>query len=53
VIVIDGLSKNVHKGHLEEIFRHYGRIILVDLPTFAVCELFAPFSFRSGVGWFV
>jgi RNA-binding protein with serine-rich domain 1 len=38
VVVITGLTKNVQKGHLEEIFAPYGRIVAVDLPTFEVCE---------------
>ena len=37
VIVITGLTKNVQKGHLEEIFGVYGRIVAIDLPTFEVC----------------
>ncbi|WRT65949.1 uncharacterized protein IL334_002900 [Kwoniella shivajii] len=39
VIVVSGLSKNVMKGHLEEIFGEYGRITGIDLPTFKVSGL--------------
>ncbi|KAK1927891.1 hypothetical protein DB88DRAFT_479687 [Papiliotrema laurentii] len=39
VVVITGLTKNVQKGHLEEIFAPYGRIVAVDLPTFEVSGL--------------
>jgi RNA-binding protein with serine-rich domain 1 len=38
VVVVEGLSKNVHKGHLDEIFGVYGKILRIDLPIFAVCE---------------
>jgi RNA recognition motif-containing protein len=40
VIVVSGLTKNVMKGHLEEIFGEYGRVTGLDLPLFKVCELF-------------
>ena len=33
VIVISHLTRSVHKGHLEEIFGHYGKIIGIDLPV--------------------
>ncbi|OCF43208.1 hypothetical protein I317_02915 [Kwoniella heveanensis CBS 569] len=39
VIVVSGLSKNVLKGHLEEIFGEYGRITGLDLPLFKVSGL--------------
>ncbi|ORY28600.1 hypothetical protein BCR39DRAFT_451859, partial [Naematelia encephala] len=39
VIVISGLTKNVHKGHLEEIFGAYGRVVGLDLPIFKVSGL--------------
>lgn len=39
VVVVSGLTKNVHRGHLEEIFGEYGRITGLDLPLFKVCEL--------------
>jgi len=35
------LTKNVHRGHLEEIFGEYGRVTGCDLPVFKVCELTA------------
>lgn len=38
VIVITGLTKNVHKGHLQEIFGVYGKIVALDLPKFEVCQ---------------
>lgn len=38
VIVVSGLSKNVMKGHLDEIFSEYGRITGIDLPLFKVCK---------------
>lgn len=38
VIVIDGLTKNVHPGHLREIFGFYGKVTGLDLPVFKVCE---------------
>ena len=44
-MVVEGISKNVHKGHLDEIFGVYGKIIQIDLPIFAVCE----WSFRRRV----
>jgi hypothetical protein len=39
VVVISGLSKNVQRGHLEEIFGEYGRVTGLDLPLFKVCKL--------------
>ncbi|KAI9634457.1 uncharacterized protein MKK02DRAFT_37988 [Dioszegia hungarica] len=39
VIVVSGLTKNVHKGHLEEIFGEYGKITGLDLPLFKVSGL--------------
>ncbi|EJT45492.1 RNA binding protein [Trichosporon asahii var. asahii CBS 2479] len=39
VIVIDGLTKNVHPGHLREIFGFYGRVTGLDLPVFKVSGL--------------
>ncbi|WWD18181.1 hypothetical protein CI109_102630 [Kwoniella shandongensis] len=39
VIVVSGLSKNVQKGHLEEIFGEYGKITGLDLPLFKVSGL--------------
>lgn len=39
MIVVSGLSKNVQRGHLEEIFGEYGRVTGLDLPLFKVCEL--------------
>lgn len=48
VIVVSGLSKNVHTGHLEEIFGEYGKVTGLDLPVFKVCE------YDSGPhGWLV
>jgi len=41
VVVVGGLTKNVHRGHLEEIFGEYGRVTGCDLPVFKVCELTA------------
>ena len=38
VVVVSGLTKNVHRGHLEEIFGEYGKIVGLDLPLFKVCE---------------
>jgi RNA-binding protein with serine-rich domain 1 len=38
VIVVSGLTKNVQKGHLEEIFGEYGKVTGLDLPLFKVCE---------------
>ena len=38
VIVVSGLTKNVHKGHLDEIFGVYGRVTGLDLPLFKVCK---------------
>ena len=38
VVVVSGLTKNVHRGHLEEIFGVYGRVTGLDLPLFRVCE---------------
>jgi hypothetical protein len=38
VIVVSGLTKNVHRGHLEEIFGEYGKVVGLDLPLFKVCE---------------
>ncbi|KAL1405173.1 hypothetical protein Q8F55_008798 [Vanrija albida] len=39
VIVVSGLSKNVHNGHLEEIFGEYGKVTGLDLPVFKVSGL--------------
>ena len=39
VIVVGGLTKNVSRGHLEEIFGEYGKVTGCDLPVFKVCEL--------------
>ena len=38
VVVVGGLTKNVHRGHLEEIFTEYGRVTGCDLPVFKVCK---------------
>ena len=38
VIVIGGITKNVSRGHLEEIFGEYGRVTGCDLPVFKVCK---------------
>lgn len=38
VVVVGGLTKNVQRGHLEEIFGEYGRVTGCDLPVFKVCE---------------
>lgn len=38
VIVVEGLSKNVMRAHLEEIFGEYGKVTGLDLPLFKVCE---------------
>ncbi|KAJ9125833.1 hypothetical protein QFC24_002617 [Naganishia onofrii] len=35
VVIVSGLTKNVRREHLEEIFGKYGRITGVDLPIFA------------------
>ena len=37
VIVVSGLTKNVQRAHLEEIFGEYGRVTGLDLPLFKVC----------------
>jgi RNA-binding protein with serine-rich domain 1 len=42
VIVISGLTKNVTRGHLEEIFGVYGRVTGADVPVFKIC-MFTPF----------
>ncbi|GFZ43354.1 hypothetical protein JCM24511_01074 [Saitozyma sp. JCM 24511] len=39
VIVVSGLTKNVQKGHLEEIFGEYGKVTGLDLPLFKVSGL--------------
>lgn len=39
VIVISGLTKNVTRGHLEEVFGVYGGVGGVDVPLFKVCTL--------------
>jgi RNA-binding protein with serine-rich domain 1 len=39
VVVVHNLSRNVHKGHLEEIFGHYGKVTGVDLPVARGCTL--------------
>ncbi|KAK4686927.1 RNA-binding protein with serine-rich domain 1, partial [Tremellales sp. Uapishka_1] len=39
VIVVSGLSKNVMKGHLDEIFGEYGQVTGVDLPLFKISGL--------------
>ena len=46
VVVVSGLTKNVHRGHLEEIFGVYGRVTGVDLPLFRVCKSITYFSPR-------
>ena len=38
VVVVSGLTKNVHQGHLREIFGVYGKIVGLDLPLFKVCK---------------
>jgi RNA-binding protein with serine-rich domain 1 len=38
VIVVSGLTRNVHKVHLQEIFGTYGKVTGVDLPVFRQCE---------------
>jgi RNA-binding protein with serine-rich domain 1 len=38
VIVVSGLTKNVHRGHLVEIFEVYGKVVGLDLPLFKVCK---------------
>lgn len=40
VIVVSGLSKNVQREHLEEIFGEYGKVTGLDLPLFKVCAFF-------------
>ena len=37
VVVVSGLTKNVHRGHLMEIFQVYGKVTGLDLPLFKVC----------------
>ncbi|GHJ87689.1 hypothetical protein NliqN6_4091 [Naganishia liquefaciens] len=34
VVIVSGLTKNVRREHLEEIFSKYGRVTGLDLPTF-------------------
>lgn len=38
LVAVTGLSKNVHKAHIEAVFRAYGEIKQVDLPVFAKCK---------------
>lgn len=38
VVIVSGLTKNVRREHLEEIFGKYGRVTGLDLPTFAICK---------------
>lgn len=42
VVVVEGLSKNVGRAHLQEIFGEYGRVTGLDLPLFKVCEYALP-----------
>ena len=46
VVVVGGLTKNVQRGHLEEIFGEYGRVTGCDLPVFKVCEWFVVAEFE-------
>lgn len=41
-IIVERLSKNVHEGHLREIFGRYGPIQDLDLPINRTCEPPAP-----------
>lgn len=43
VVIVSGLTKNVRREHLEEIFSKYGKVTGLDLPTFAKCK----FSLRT------
>lgn len=47
VIVVSGLTKNVHKGHLEEVFGEYGKITGLDLPLFKVCEYIPDYPYEE------
>ena len=38
VVIVSGLTKNVRREHLEEIFSKYGRVTGLDLPTFPKCK---------------
>lgn len=38
VVVVSGLTRNVQKAHLEEIFGEYGKVTGVDLPVLRQCE---------------
>jgi hypothetical protein len=51
VIVVSGLTKNVHRGHLMEIFEVYGRVTGLDLPLFKVCEWEWARGSARGEGW--
>lgn len=44
-IRIDGLSRNLHEGHLYEIFGNYGKIKLVDLPKDYKAEFHRGFAY--------
>ena len=43
VIVVSGLTKNVLRGHIEEIFGVYGRVEALDMPLFKVCKCLRSF----------
>ena len=47
VIVVSGLSKNVQREHLEEIFGEYGKVTGLDLPLFKVCM----YPFANELEW--
>lgn len=38
MVIVSGLTKNVRREHLEEIFSKYGRVTGLDLPTFPKCK---------------
>lgn len=38
VVVVSGLTKNVQRAHLMEIFEVYGKVVGLDLPLFKVCK---------------
>lgn len=44
-ILIEGLSRNLHEGHLYEIFGNYGKIKLVDLPKDYKTEFHCGFAY--------
>ena len=48
VVVVSGLTKNVHQGHLREIFGVYGKIVGLDLPLFKVCKCYLIVSGQAG-----